>query len=45
MPWEAINILHLVGPSKTGEYPLGDGRMISFRYPRIQELFRGHAAH
>jgi len=38
LPWEEINILHLVGWSKTGEYPLPDGRAVSFRYRRIRAL-------
>ena len=44
-PFEEINIIHLVGATKTARYALGDGgRTIGFRYREIKALFDGPPA-
>ncbi len=41
IPYEEINIIHLVGAAKSHRYPLGaDGADIGFRYPEISALFQ-----
>ena len=39
LPWEELNIVHLAGVGEELEYPMANGRSISFRYSKIAELF------